>query len=317
MNPNEVRYLVISTLLQTNGPLTLTELMGQCGVAEKEILAVLKELVSKNLVIEGELLPDKQVPQYCWEARWTREVERRAASSRQKLQAIVKPTEVVQERKLDINSESVLAFYNYIINEYKPPKDKKFLVFLQCSVRRPFSSSPSHGSMRRAISVATGYDPSPSKNFKSCPVHVVVLASKIGPVPYELEDIYPANVRGGGVKHFDRSYYAKVKPILAERMAQYIIAHRDNYDRMATFTESRYGEVMEEAKNIAAVDFPVLPLSDGPQIMRMGKSIPRTYWAKYWIQLYLEILSWLEPVQQTQAEARLKKMEVKYYSGII
>ena len=267
MNPNEVRYLVISTLLQTNGPLTLTELMGQCGVAEKEILAVLKELVSKNLVIEGELLPftsfegrpDKPALQYCWKARWTKEAERRAARSKQKLQAIVKPTGIVQEDRLDIDSEPVLAFYNYVINEYKPPKDKKFLVFLQCSVRRPFSSSPSHGSMRRAISVATGYDPSPSKNFKSCPVHVVVLASKIGPVPYELEDIYPANVRGGGVKHFDRSYYAKVKPILAERMAQYIIAHRDNYDRMATFTESRYGEVMEEAKNIAAVDFPVLP----------------------------------------------------------
>ena len=136
-------------------------------------------------------------------------------------------------------------------------------------------------------------------------------------MPYELEDIYPANVSGGGVKHFDRSYYAKAKPILAERMTQYIIAHRDNYDRMVTFTESRYGEVMEEARQIAGIDFPVLPVLDGPQIMQIGKSIPRKYWEKYWLQLYLEIVSWLEHSQQKQAESRLRKMEVKYHEGIM
>jgi len=313
MNPNEVRYRVISTLLQANGPLACTELVVQCGITEKEILPVLRELVNKNLVVEGALLPDKPTPQYCWGARWEREAQRRAVSSKQKLRAIVSPTEVVPERKLNIDSEPTLAFYNYVINEYKPPQDKRFLVFLQCSVRRPFSSSPSHASMRRAISVATGCDPSPSKDFESCPVHVVVLASKMGPVPYELEDVYPANVRGGGVKHFDSPHYARVKPILAERMAQYIIAHRDNYDVITTFTESRYGEVMKEARKIAVIDFPVLPVLDGARIMRIGTSIPRTYWAKYWIQLYLEIVSWLEPAQQAQAEERLKEMDVKYY----
>jgi hypothetical protein len=320
MDPKEVRYQLISNLLQAGGPLTFTELVAQCGIPGKVILPVLKELVSKNLVVEGELLPDKPAPQYCWGARWTQEAERRAATSKQELQAIVRPTERVKERKLDVDSESALAFYHYVINEYKPPKDKRFLVFLQCSVRRPFSSSPSHASMRRGIAVATGYDP--SKDFQSCPVHVVVLASKIGPVPYELEDIYPANVGGGGVKHFDRKHYARVKPILAERMAQYIITHKDNYDRITTFTESRYGEVMEEAREIA-VDccgesfyFPILPVLDGPQILRRGKSLPRTYWEKYWIQLYLEIVSWLEPDMQAQAEERFEKMDIRYHEGI-
>lgn len=313
MNQNEVRYQVISTLLQAGVPLTFTELVIQCGIAEKEILPVLKELVNRNLVVEGELLPDKPVPQYCWGARWGREVQHRVVGLKQKLQAIVGPTEIVQEHRLDIDSEPVLAFYNYIIDEYKPPKDKRSLVFLQCSVKRPFSSSPSHASMKRAISVATGYDP--SKDFERCPVHVVVLASKMGPVPYELEDVYPANVRGGGVKHFGRTYYARVKPILAQRIARYIIAHQDNYDHITTFTEGRYGEVMKAAKQIAAVDFRVLPALNGPQIMRMGRSTPRKYWEKYWIQLYLEIVSWLEPVQQAQAEARLTKMNVKYRYG--
>ena len=313
MNQNEIRYRVISTLLQASGPMTFVELVEQCGIAEEEITPVLKELVNKSLVVEGALIPDKPPPQYCWGARWEREAERRAATSKQELQSIISLTEVVPERELDIDSEPVLAFYNYIINEYNPPQDKRFLVFFQCSVKRPFSISPSHGSMRRAVSVATGYDPSPRKDFQSCPVHVVVLASKIGPVPYELEDVYPANVRGSGVKHFDRAYYLRVKPILAERMARYITAHKANYDRMATFTESRYGEVMQAAREIAEIDFPILPILDGARIMRMGKSIPRTYWEKYWIQLYLEIVSWLEPDMQAQAEAQLKDMGVKYY----
>lgn len=313
MDQNEVRYRLISTLLQVGNPLTLAELLDQSGIAEEESIPTLMELVNKNLVVEGELLPDKPVPQYCWAARWAKETEHRAVKSKQKLRDIVKSNEVLQERRLDINSEPVLAFYNYVLNEYEPPKDKRLLVVLQCSVRRPFSSSPSHASMRRAISVATGYDPSFSRDFQSCPVHVVVLASKIGPVPYELEDLYPANVSGGGVKHFDKAYYARVKPILAKRMAQYIITHKYNYDHITTFTESRYGEVMEEAREIAGVDFPILPTLDGPQILRRGKSIPHKYWEKYWIQLYFEIVSWLDPAMQIQAEKRLEKMDVKYY----
>ncbi len=323
MDPKEVRYTIISTLLQAGEPMALDELLDQSGITAKEASPILKELVSKNLVVEGELIPGRPTPQYCWEARWTKEAERRTTESKQKLRSVIEPAEKVRARELDIDSESVLTFYDYVINEYKPPKDKKFLVFLQCSVRRPFSSSPSHASMRRGISVATGYDPSPSKDFRSCPVHVVVLASKMGPVPYELEDIHPANVGGGGVKHFDRKYYEYVKPILAERMAQYVITHKDNYEHITTFTESRYGEVMEEAREII-VDccgpdfyFPVLPVMDGAQILRMGKSMPRTYWEKYWIQLYLEIVSWLEEDLQEQAEERLIKMDVRYHKGII
>jgi hypothetical protein len=323
MDPKEVRYMIISTLLQAGEPMSLNELLDQSGITVKEASPILKELVSKNLVVEGELIPGKPMPQYCWEARWTKEAERRTTESKQKLKSIIEPAEKVRERELDIDSESVLAFYDYVINEYKPPKDKKSLVFLQCSVRRPFSSSPSHASMRRAVSVATGYDPSPRKDFKSCPVHVVVLASKMGPVPYELEDIHPANVGGGGVKHFGRKYYEYVKPILAERMAQYVITHKENYEHITTFTESRYGEVMEEAREIVVdccgpdLYFPVLPVMDGAQILRMGKSMPRTYWEKYWIQLYLEIVTWLEEDMQAQAEERLNKMDVRYHEGIV
>jgi hypothetical protein len=171
--------------------------------------------------------------------------------------------------------------------------------------------------MRRAIRVATGYDPSPSVEFESCPVHVVVLASKIGPVPYELEDLYPANVRGSGVKQFDWRRYESIKPILADRMAQYMLTFREHYEQVTTFTEGRYAEVMEAARDIAvaqageSLQFPVLPKIGGTSIVRIGKSTPHQYWARYWIQLYLEIVSWLEPDQQAQADTRLRKLDIE------
>jgi hypothetical protein len=310
MNANEVRYRVVAALLQADGPLTFQELVSQCAIAESEIRPALRQLVGEALVVEGRLLPGGSAPQYRWAARWDREAGKRVLSSRSKLQAIVRSFAAAQEEGLDIDGEPVRAFCDYVINEYTPPRDKRFLVFLQCSVRRPFSSSPSHASMRRAISAATGYDP--SGDFERCPVHVVVLASNIGPVPYELEDVYPANVRAGGVKHFDGATYDRMKPILAGRMTHYLTAHGESYDRVATFTQGRYAEVMHEARSRAAMDFAVLPLLEGPRIVRMGRSTPLRYWEKYWIQLYLEIASWLEPAMQARAAERLRALDVEY-----
>jgi len=308
MNESEIRHRLISALLQADRPMDLDSLCAHCRAAEGELLPVLKRLVRLGQVVEGPLLSDRQVILYRWGSYWEKEARARAADSRKELAHAVSPAELLPAHRIEIEGESVLAFHHYIIKDYAPPKDKRFLVFFQCSVRRPFSRSPSHASMRRAIALATGADP--AYDFETCPVHVVVLASRIGPVPYELEDVYPANVGGGGVKHFSLEHYQRVKPILARRMAEYITTHRKCYDRIATFTQSRYAEVMEEAREIARIDFPILPMAHGPAIKQMGSSKPRTYWAKYWIQLYREVVSWLDPPQQVQAEARLKKMGV-------
>jgi len=169
--------------------------------------------------------------------------------------------------------------------------------------------------MRRAIRTATGYDP---RRDPACPVHVVVLASKIGPVPYELEDLYPANVRGGGVKHLDRETYERVKPVLAERMAQYILIHGEHYEQTTSFTQGRYAEVLERACTIASERggkrFAILPQENGPIVTQMSKSKPHQYWARYWIQLYLEITAWLDPEERRQAQTRLSKLKVEYRS---
>ena len=307
---NEIRYRLIATLLQADGPLALDPLARESGVARAKLKPVLQKLVGEGAVVEGELVAGKPSPQYCWAERWARKVGREAVDSLQRIRAVVAPAEREGKRHLPIDSKAMLDFSRFVTEEYAPPKDKRILVFFQCSVRRPFSTSPSHGSMRRAVYAATGFWP--RKEFDQCPVHVVVLASTLGPVPYELEDVFPANVGGGGVKHFSDEHYAHVKPILAERMAAYITAHRKSYDHITTFTDGRYGEVMALASEIAGVDFPIYPVKGGPRVLDLDGSKPRTYWQKFWIQLALQIIDWLDPDQQAAARRRLKQLKVEY-----
>lgn len=301
---------MIAELLQADGPLGLGELAARCEMAREHVSAVLAGLVEAGQVVEGQLLPGGPAKQYRWAARWAAEAGRRVAASRQELAAAVPAFEVLPEEKLAIDSAPVKAFHEYVVRQYAPPTGKRWLVFLQCSVRRPFSKSPSHASMRQAIRLAVGTDP--AKDFEACPVHVVVLASRIGPVPYELEDVYPANVGGGGVKHFRDEHYGRVRPILAARLTEYLAAHGGCYERIATFTDGRYGEVMRDARDLSGLAFPVFPLRDGARVVSVGQSTARTYWQKYWIQLYLEIVSWLAPAQRARAAERLAKRKVVY-----
>ncbi len=308
MNEREIRHQLISTLLQAEEPLPLAEVAARAGLPEKHVEALLHDLADEGLVAAGRLAADRPGPQYRWAARWEEVAKRRTSEQRRALEERVKAPAARREQDPGIDSEAALAFYEYVTTDYRPPGEKRFLVVLQCSVRRPFSSSPSHASMRRAIAVATGCDP--REDFHSCPVHVVVLASKLGPVPYELEDIHPANVRGGGVKHFSQRYYDEVRPVLAGRMAGYLIAHRGHYQRIAAFTDGRYGEVMADVRATGVADFPILPEPDGPMVRRMGESYPRKYWEKYWIQLYTYVISWLGAAARERAEERLRKLDV-------
>jgi len=301
MKRNEARYRVTALLLGADKPRTLGEVVEASGVPRPAAIGALERLADEGAVLEGELAPGQPGPQYFWTARWAgREREGR----RGRRSASPGPQDVA------IDSATVLAFNEFVLRGYTPPADKRWLVFFQDSVRRPFSKSGSHAFMRRAVSVATGHDP--AREFDACPVHVVVLASRIGPVPYELEEFYPADVRGGGVKHFGDDHYFRIRPILAARMAEYITAHGRHYEQMATFTDSRYGDVMREAAKLAGVELPIFPQRGGPRVLSLGESEPRTYWQKFWIQLCLEIVAWLPSAERCAAEQRLRKLKVRY-----
>ena len=290
MDPLAARYRVTAALIGAGRPLTLAELTEECAVGRQVVLSALWALVDDGEVVEGHLVPGKPGPQYAPTGG--------------------RPESDPEDGPPDIESDVVRAFHEFVIQHYEPPENKRLLVFFQCAVRRPFSKSPSHASMRRAIQVATGHDP--AREFHDCPVHVVVLASRIGPVPYELEDLHPANVRSGGVKEFGADLYARSRPILARRIADYLTVHRDRYDRVASFTQGRYGEVMREAAEISGRVVPVFPDRDGPVIVRMGSARPRSYWERCWIQLCLEIVSWLPARERDGAASRLAELAVEY-----
>lgn len=310
MRTAEARHRLVRALLQAEGPFGLPALAAQSGVPEDDLTPLLQAMVNAGQVVAGDLTPGQPGPQYRWAGYWEELARTEARDSRRSLTTAVDAAERLPAHLLTIDCDDVVAFHRYIIDEYAPPKDKSFLVFFQCSVRRPFSKSPSHAPMRRAIAVATGADP--AKEFETCPIHVVVLASRIGPVPYELEDTYPANVGSGGVKHFAPDHYARVRPVLARRMAEYMTSHGERYRQMAAFADGRYAEVLKDAQTLAGIDFPVLPDKQGVAVTCMGTSRPRTYWAKYWIQLYNEIVPWLAPAVQRDAATRLTKLEVEW-----
>ena len=292
MTSAEANYRVAAALLQAEGPRTLAEVVEASGVPRAACLSALDDLVEAGDVQSGELTPGEPGPQYAWGTLPEDDMSRRVPPG--------------------LNSELVRRFNHFVINDYTPPKDKKLLVVFQCSVRRPFSTSPSQASMRRAVQMATGYDPAPRNQFAECPVHVVVLASLIGPVPYDLEEVYPATVSFGGVGHFSGRDYKTVLPILAERMAAYIAANRRQYEHIATFTSGRYGEIMADAADIAGVDIAIFPDPAGPRVIRMGDSRPRAYWQKYWIQLCLALASQLGPIAQRVTRRRLADHDVQY-----
>jgi hypothetical protein len=311
-----LRYRVTAALLQAGEPLGLADLAAACDASPAALLPVLQALLGERLVVAIDRTDAAFMPVYCWRARWEALTQRQLQRTQRELVAAVGAVSRVLDAQLDVNGPPSVRFHRYVVERYRPPEGKRYLVFFQCSVRRPFSRSPSHASMRRAVRLATGLDP--RHDAAGCPVHVVVLASKIGPVPYELEDLYPANVPSGGVKHMAQDAYDRVKPILAQRIADYMIAHAAHYERYASFTEGRYGEVMRAAKELAAqavaggTDLHIYPQEDGPQVVRMGTSVPRAYWARYWIQLYLEVVRWLPPDEQARAARRLERRGIEY-----
>ena len=72
----EVRYRVMSALLQAPAPLSQRELASQCGLRGADAGKALSELVREGLVVEGQFESGKGGPQYRWKARLVAERSR-------------------------------------------------------------------------------------------------------------------------------------------------------------------------------------------------------------------------------------------------
>jgi hypothetical protein len=290
MTPGEASYRLSSVLLSAREPLTLREV-----TLAADLTSVFAREAADRLVAEGRatLLETPGLePRY----RWSEEID---ASSRQKPPAL--------------ESLVVRHFIDYVLRGYTPPAHVQTLAVFQCCIGRPFYRTQSHAFMRHAVQAATDLDP--WHDGQRCPVHVVVLASWIGPVPYELQTIHPATVSAGGVKQMPDSVYAAARPILVERMARYLEAHGARYRHVATFTDGRYGQVMRDVAHVSGRRITVLPDPHGPRVERYRGGKPRTYWQRYWVQLALELGRQKGPAGYAEVMDRMRQMGVEQMAG--
>jgi len=301
----EARQVVISSLLQATEPVPLDVFKQDVAVPGVTLGELIADLAEEGLVVQLRGAPRGGAPLLVWAAAWEAESSRRIESLRGGLHQAIPAG---SEAEVNPHCRASHVFNSFLLSRYSPPLEKRFLVLLQCSVRRPFSTSPSHAAVRRAIELAVGHDP--ARSSARCPVHVVVLASMVGPAPYELEDVYPVNVRAGGVKQMCLEAYADFRPLLADRVAAYLVRHGACYERIVAFADGRYGDVLADAAMLAKVTFPIFPRRDGIRVIRMAGSAPRPYWERYWIQLFLEIVSWLPAKEQDAARHRLAERGV-------
>ena len=295
---------IAETLQRLGKPLAIEDL----GTPIEDVRDGLLTLLANREVVLGPLLDDPTVMAACWWEPWCDRQAARLDAERAALEQVVRRES--ESRDADPRSPAAEAFQDHLVRVFSPPRGKRILAIFQDAVRRPYSSAPSHASLRQAVRFATGYDP--SHDLFCCPVHVIVLASHLGPVPYELEDLWPASCRSIGVKRLSDALFAERLPLLADRLGGYLEQHASAYDTIVAFAQGRYGEVVRAS----GFDGPVYPEPGGEQVVRVGEKAPHTYWQKGWIQLYRGIVQGLEPWLREAAQRRLRTAGVVVRTGM-
>ena len=142
--------------------------------------------------------------------------------------------------------------YRYIIDEYEvTPKD--IAIFMPCSVRKPYSSSPSHQLIRMII----------SQVFDSEQYHIVIFGT-CGIVPAELEEMYPyAHYKYMLGKCKDDKIKDDFLRIETERIAGYLDKTRSVYKYRIGYCLGIFREALIQGSQKAGVTIDIiLPTRD-------------------------------------------------------
>jgi len=99
----------------------------------------------------------------------------------------------------------IIRYRKRIMQRYVRPADKKVLLLIPCSAKKPYSSSKSHQAFKRVLTSLNNFDV----------VHEVIITSPLGVVPRELELYYPAAQYDIPVTgHWDREEVAMVQEMV-------------------------------------------------------------------------------------------------------
>ena len=138
----------------------------------------------------------------------------------------------------------IVDWIDFITNDYTKPNGlDEVLILLPCSARKPYSSSQSHKSFRRAI------------NHSSA--HEVIVTSPLGLVPRDLEEVWPAGhydipVTGDWTKDEESRVRDMLDSLISRNNYRVIINHSGlQYDSDVRVIDTRQGL---SATNYEALD---------------------------------------------------------------
>ena len=179
----------------------------------------------------------------------------------------------------DVFSEEIEKYYKCILRKFKPKK-KKILLFVQCSKIKPYSNSPSHKYIRKAITELTGFDPYdfPEKN----PIQIIVISSLIGPVPYENESDYIPSHYNLSVNRIAKEQFREIEPILVNRISNFLLKIKDNYQDIIFFVKNNYRTICEKVRKDTNINFIISP---SPELHMIREA---------WIELKYKLLELLK-----------------------
>jgi len=142
--------------------------------------------------------------------------------------------------------------YRYIIEEYEViPRD--IAIFMPCSVRKPYSTSPSHQLIRMII----------SQIFDASQYHIIIFGT-CGIVPAELEELYPyAHYNYMLGKCRDEKIKEDFLRIETERIAGYLNKTRNIYKFRVAYCLGIFRQALIQGSNEAGVPIDIiLPTRD-------------------------------------------------------
>ena len=121
--------------------------------------------------------------------------------------------------KQSLTRPDILRYRKRIMERYVRPADKKVLLLIPCSAKKPYYSSKSHQAFKRVLTSVSNFDV----------VHEVIITSPLGAVPRELELYYPAAQYDIPVTgHWDREEVAMVQEMVKRIVSfgyDHIICH--------------------------------------------------------------------------------------------
>jgi archaeosine synthase len=136
------------------------------------------------------------------------------------------------------HAPAIRRFRERVLERYQPTSQKRVILFLPCSARKPYSDSRSHRRFAKVIQSSLGR--------ARVNLAEVILTSPLGVVPRELERIYPASkydipVTGDwDAEELDIASHALIQHLSKFDESATIVAHvTDGYREIVTRSESK------------------------------------------------------------------------------